>query len=88
MGWIPLQEAQRKREAQQKYGPKKATKITEAQRLRLVEGYQTLGLSEEEAMLASRIHGAVVEGEFQRLYEAGLAMGLSQSEARAFASRR
>ena len=62
-------------------------KITpsEAKRMQLVEGFQAMGLTEAEAQIAAGTEAAFKDGDVNRIFEAGLALGLSQKEAAIFA---
>jgi hypothetical protein len=62
-------------------------KITpsEAKRMQLVEGFQAMGLTEAEAQIAAGIEESVKSGDVNRMFDAGLALGLSQKEAAIFA---
>ena len=50
------------------------------------ELYEALGLTPEQAKIAASLERGVVTGNVNRIFEAGLAMGMSVTEARLFAN--
>jgi hypothetical protein len=59
--------------------------VTESRKSKTQELYESMGLSPEQAKIAANLERGVVTGNANRIFEAGLALGLSEAAAKLFA---
>jgi hypothetical protein len=60
--------------------------VTESRKSKTQELYESMGLSPEQAKIAANLERGVVTGNANRIFESGLAMGMSIAEARIFSN--